>query len=166
MPNTSKHNHLNVPSSANLSDEEYVKSAEFLEAMAAACAMIAWSDGKISPEERRQFFVSARTHSLLSIFSAAEVLGEFAMHEKCFERDRNAALMLVEDKLKPVVGHPEIAKSLLNECRKMILADGFAYPSEFGALHKIKEILGLKGTPGSAAFGASQTHVIELKTDG
>lgn len=125
------------------SEQERMRSTAFMEAMTAACAMIAYADGDVSDEEREQFLASARSHPALAVFSTDDIMAEFALHERTFLRDRQSALMLAEDKIRPVAAYPGVAGRLLDECRKMIVADERVYPAEIGALHKIRTLLGI-----------------------
>ena len=124
-------------------EDQRMRSTAFMEAMTAACAMIAYADGDVSDEEREQFLQSARSHPTLSVFSIEEIVAEFTLHERTFLRDRESALTLAEDKIRPVAAFPGVAGRLLDECRKMIVADERVYLAEIGALQKIRTLLGI-----------------------
>lgn len=123
----------------------------YLEALAAAAALIASADGAVHSRERQQYFSAARSSRLLAAFSAEEIQSEFTLFLRTLERDVDAALQLAEDRISPLKVHPDLATALLEECRRMIVADDRAFPTEIGALHRIRAYLGLGATSEAVA---------------
>ena len=58
-----------------------------MEAMVAACAAIAFADGKLDIRERRRIFTLMQTNPIFAGFSHADVAGEFERQARAFEDD-------------------------------------------------------------------------------
>ena len=117
---------------------------EFLEAMIAACAIVAHADGRVLPAERRKLHSAIRTHSDLARYSREEVYEGFLVHERNFILYPEAAYDRAVASIKPMAARRADALFLIDACRAMILADGIAEPEEFQAIRKIKKALGLE----------------------
>jgi tellurite resistance protein len=119
------------------------QDTEFLEAMIAACAIIAHADGKVVRGERRKLLSAIETSGGLARHSREEVLDRLLDLELSFALDPETAYTLASNSIKSVTTRRADALTLIDACRAMILADGIAEPEEIQALHKIRAILGL-----------------------
>lgn len=126
-----------------VSDQYYFDSAEFLEALAAASALIAYADGNLSEIERKSFLDSARLQPELTIFSRSEVAFEFCVQEQSFLRNpalaRNAAL----EKIAIFAASPQAAWRIVEHSYRMMIADELLYADEIKAYRDIKKVLAL-----------------------
>jgi tellurite resistance protein TerB len=116
---------------------------EFLEAMIAACSIIAHADGKVVRGERRKLLSAIDSSGGLARHSREEVLDRLLAHELSFAMDSETAYRLAADSIRPIAARRADAHTLIDACRAMVLADGIAEPAEIQALHKIRAILGL-----------------------
>jgi tellurite resistance protein len=115
---------------------------DLLEAMIAACALIAFADGSLHASERKRVLQLFRAIPEFDGFSSERVADEFSWYELAFEDNpemaRANALQVVEA-LKP---HVAEARMLLSACQHVLEADGVYHPSEYQALHDIGKALG------------------------
>jgi tellurite resistance protein len=114
---------------------------DLLEAMIAACAIIAHADGSVGPTERRRIFKLMRALPNFAAFPAETVETEFARHEQAFsdhpELGRRNALEAIAS-LKPHAGQTQL---LLSACATVLEADGVYHPLEYAELNAIAKIL-------------------------
>lgn len=144
MPN--KTNKTNTRSANNLDarkakDEPTVRQQDLLDALVAACAVVAYADGEADERERRRLLGMMRRIPLLAGFSSDDLADEFARHERAFESDpvdaRERALAAIAA-LKPNTAEMRI---LLKSCDEILMADGVAHPLEYEALSSIGHAL-------------------------
>jgi tellurite resistance protein len=145
-------------------------NSEFIEALVAACAIIAHADGEVAASERRSFVAITRSEPSLRALSADRLLQEFEAHERNFRRDPELAREIAVGKLKPIRKRRRAAHAIVEACRLVIPADGVAHPAEFRALAKIKRLLGIEPEGGAtpipllASYSApSQASLPEIK---
>jgi tellurite resistance protein TerB len=119
------------------------RDTEFLEAMIAACSIIAHADGKVVRGERRKLLSAIDSSGGLARHSREEVLDRLLAHELSFAMDCETAYSFAADSIRPMAARRADALTLIDACRAMVLADGIAEPAEIQALHKIRAILGL-----------------------
>ncbi len=116
---------------------------DLMEAMIAACALIAHADGHVDPVERRRVMQLMRALPAFAAFSPEVVSDEFARHESAFEYEpmlaREKALIAIET-LTP---HVSEVRMLLSACQHVLEADGIYHPSEYQALRDISKALGV-----------------------
>lgn len=114
---------------------------DLLEAMIAACAIIAHADGAVGPTERRRIFQLMRALPNFAAFPSDIVAREFARHEHAFsdqpEVGRRNALEVIA-RLKPHTGETQL---LLSACATVLEADGVYHPQEYAELSAIAKIL-------------------------
>ena len=126
----------------------------FLEAVAAACAVMAQADGRIVCAERNKFIWVTRTHGDLDRFSHEEISRELLVQELCFAIDFEIAYDLALASIRTLAPHRNDSLFLIDACRAMILADGIAEEAEFEALQTIKTLLGIELDPRHETAGA------------
>lgn len=122
-------------------DEPTLRQNELLDAMVAACAIIAYADGNADEQERRRLLGLMRRIPLLEGFSRDDLADEFSVHEQAFDMDpvraRQAALRTIAS-LQPNAAE---MRALLKSCEEVIRADGVAHPLEHEALRTIMRAL-------------------------
>ncbi len=122
-------------------DEPSLRQQDLLDALVAACAVVAYADGKADESERRRLLGLMRRIPLLEGFSRDDLADEFTRHERAFELDpdhaRERALAAVAA-LKP--NETEL-RILLKSCDEILHADGIAHPLEYEALSSIGRAL-------------------------
>lgn len=122
-------------------DEPTLRQQDILDALVAACAMVAYADGKADEHERRRLLGLMRRIQSLEGFSRDDLAEEFMRHERAFELDpvyaRESALAAVAA-LKPNASEMHI---LLKSCDEILRADGVAHPLEYEALRAIRQAL-------------------------
>ena len=115
---------------------------DLMEAMIAACAIVAHADGRVDVTERRRVSQLMRALPALSGFSSETVAEEFARHERTFAYEpfgaRDDALDVIEA-LRP---HVSEVRMLLSACQHVLEADGFHHPREYQALQDVSKALG------------------------
>jgi tellurite resistance protein len=131
---------------------------DFVEALVAACAIIAHADGEVAASERRSFVAITRSEPALRAFSADRLLQEFAAHERNFRRDPELAREIAVAKLTTMRKRRRAAHAIVEACRLVIPADGIAHPAEFRALAKIKKLLGIEPDGGATPIPLRASH--------
>lgn len=120
------------------------RSAALMEAMVAACSLIAHADGEIAPAERRRIITLLRANSSTAAFPRGAVAAEIAEHEANFRLDPEIAQQIARERLAAIGGQPGAADLVIAACREIIPADGIAHPAEYRALAAIKTLLGVE----------------------
>ncbi len=114
---------------------------DLMEAMIAACAIIAHADGSVDITERRRVLQLMRALPAFAGFSSESVAEEFARHERAYEYEpflaREKALDTIKA-LKPLVTEVQM---LLSACQHVLEADGIYHQQEYQALHDISKAL-------------------------
>jgi tellurite resistance protein TerB len=64
-----------------------VRNKTFLEGVVAGCAMVAYADGTVTPEEKQKMMGFLKSSEVLSVFSVDEVIATFEKFAKHFEFD-------------------------------------------------------------------------------
>ena len=122
-------------------DAALAGTAELMEGLIAACALMAHADGEIAGAERRRMFTILREHPAMTAFSRHDLAEEIATHEANFRYDPELAQQMAREKLLPLVGDQRAATRIVAACRALIRADGVEHPAEYRALAEIRELL-------------------------
>ena len=121
--------------------EPTARQHDLLDALVAACAIVAYADGRADERERHRLLGMMRRIPLLEGFSRDDLAEEFSRHERAFEADprqaRERALATIAA-LKP---NTTEMRTLLNSCDDILRADGIAHPLEYEALSAIGRAL-------------------------
>ncbi len=128
----------------NLTDEvKRFKNRNFMEAAVAGCAMVAFADGIVKPEEKAKMAGFIQRNDALKIFDISEVIKSFDKYVKGFEFDmiigKGEALKTV-GKIKK---NSDEARLLVRVCCAIGAADGDFDSSEKGVVREICNELGL-----------------------
>lgn len=120
-----------------------IRNKTFMEGVVAGCALVAYADGVVKPEEKQKMMGFLRTSDVLSVFSVDEVISAFEKFSKNFDFD----LAVGEANALQAVGK---LKSKENEARLMVrvccaigAADGNFDETEKQAVRKVCQELGL-----------------------
>lgn len=118
-----------------------LQQEQLLDAIVAACALVAYADGKVTVEERRSMLRAMRAMPALAAFSPAEVAAEFQIYAARFEqqpeRARDHALRVI----KSIVPRADDVALLLQACQHVMHADGIAHPAEYQAIGDVGRAL-------------------------
>ncbi len=126
----------------------------FLEAVSAACALVATADGEVSFSERARLDAVIESLSELRLFDPHEVVNAFDAH---VERLTNGGAAGRSDLLGAVAAGTKVdgaADLLLRISVAMSLADGRDSPEERVTIGEICDALGLEVSAAEAAFDA------------
>jgi tellurite resistance protein TerB len=122
-------------------DEPTLRQSELLDAMVAACAIIAYADGNADEQERRRLLGLMRRIPLLEGFARDDLAYEFALHEQAFELDPASAKQTALQTIAALRPSGDEFRALLKSCEEIIRADGIAHPLEQDALRTIMRAL-------------------------
>jgi tellurite resistance protein TerB len=125
----------------NPKDEPTHRQSELLEAIVAACAIIAYADGNADEDERRRLLSLMRRIPLLEGFARNDLAYEFALHEQAFELDPESATQTALKTIAALRPNGDEIRALLKSCEEIIQADGVAHPQEHEALRTITRAL-------------------------
>jgi tellurite resistance protein TerB len=114
---------------------------DLMEAMIAACAIIAYADGALADVERRRVMQLMRALPEFRGFSRDAVAEEFASHERAFAYDPVAARQKALVALETLRPHVQQTRILLSACMQVLEADGIHHPLEYAALNMIGKAL-------------------------
>ena len=132
------------------------KQRPFLEAVAAACALVATADGEVSFSERARLDTVIESLSQLRLFDPHEVVDAFDEHvaQLADDEDGVAAMLKV---IRAGTRADGAADLLLRISAVMSLADGRDSSDEHEIIHKICAALQLPDTAVEQAYAAVQS---------
>jgi tellurite resistance protein len=122
-------------------DEPTLRQNELLDAMVAACAVIAYADGNADVQERRRLLGLMRRIPMLEGFSRDDLADEFAVHERAFAIDPARARQKALEAIAALRPNADEARALVKSCEEIMRADGIAHPLEHVALRAITRTL-------------------------
>jgi tellurite resistance protein TerB len=120
-----------------LNEGAAVEKEALMEAMVAACAAIAFADGKLDIRERRQIFTLMQTNPIFAGFSHADGAGEFARQAQAFEDDFAGAKQEALFTIKALGATRAEARVILDACQQVLEADGVKDREEVDTLAEI-----------------------------
>jgi tellurite resistance protein TerB len=80
-------NRFNEVSTSVKTEVTKVRNKTFLEGVVAGCAMVAYADGTVTPDEKQKMMGFLKNSEVLSVFSVDEVIATFEKFAKQFEFD-------------------------------------------------------------------------------
>ena len=126
-----------------MADEASIAGREdLMEAMVAACAIIAFADGKVDWTERRRTFQMMRAIPAFAGFSSSAIADEFARHERAFQAEPERARERAFFAIAVLEPHATHSRMLLSACEQVLEADGIHHPLENQELGAIGKLLG------------------------
>ena len=124
----------------------------FLEAVAAACALVATSDGEVSFSERARLDAVVESLSELRLFDPHEVVDAFDAHVAVLAHDADGGHNEMLKTITAGTKNDGAADLLLRISVAMSLADGRDSADEHKVIDQICAALGLEPAAASAAF--------------
>lgn len=119
------------------------KSQSFLEAVTAGCAMVAFADGIIKPEEKAKMAGFIQRNEALSVFDMNQVIQSFEKHVKNFEFDPHIGKATALQTISKIGKNPDEARMLVRVCCAIGAADGDFDPDEKAVVREICQELSL-----------------------
>lgn len=130
--------------STNLKTEvTKVRNQDFLEGVVAGCALVAYADGVVKPEEKQKMMGFLRVSEVLSVFDTSDVIKLFEKFSDQFEFDPaigEANALKAVNKVKKKEGE---ARLLVRVCCAIGASDGDFDNAERKSVSKICSELGL-----------------------
>lgn len=126
----------------------------FLEAVAAACALVATADGEVSFSERARLDAVVESLSELRLFDPHEVVDAFDEHVAVLAEDADAGHNRMLKTITSGTGDDGAADLLLRISVAMSLADGRDSADEHKVIDQICAALGLAPEAAAAAFAS------------
>lgn len=130
--------------STNLKNEvTKVRNQDFLEGVVAGCALVAYADGVVKPEEKQKMMGFLRVSEVLSVFDTSDVIKLFEKFSDQFGFDLaigEANALKAVNKVKKKEGE---ARLLVRVCCAIGASDGDFDNAERKAVSKICSELGL-----------------------
>jgi len=128
----------------NLTDEvKRFTNKNFMESVVAGCAIVAFSDGVVKPEEKAKMAGFIQRNDALKVFEMSKVIDSFEKYVKSFEFD----LMIGKAEALKAIGkikkNSDEARLLVRVCCAIGAADGDFSNSEKAAVREICQELGL-----------------------
>lgn len=95
----------------------------FLEAVVSACALVAYADGWVTPEERDRLLGIIRTTRALSVFPSEDVVQSFEEVTALFDRDPEQAEAQALERVAAIAGQLGRSRLLVTACCVVAMAD-------------------------------------------
>jgi tellurite resistance protein TerB len=132
------------------------KNKKFMEATVAGCAMVAFSDGTVKPEEKAKMAAFIKRNEALNVFEMPEVITAFEKYVQGFEFDLQIGKGEALNAIGKIKKNSDEAKLLIRVCCAIGTSDGDFDDSEKAAVREIcrelelnPEEFGLQGTVGN-----------------
>lgn len=128
----------------NVQDEvRRFKNKEFMEAVVAGCAMVAFADGVIKSEEKAKMAGFIQRNDALKVFDMSKVISGFEKYVQGFEFDYSIGKGEALKAISKIRRNQEEAKLLVRVCCAIGAADGDFDESEKRVVREICHELGL-----------------------
>ncbi len=114
-----------------------------MEALIAACAVIAQADGQSSPIERWRLSTVLADDKLLAALPQDVAATASAKHRRAFLADPAAAGMAALEAVARLAPEPQKARMVFDACLLVTRADERTHSAELQALRDVKTALGL-----------------------
>lgn len=123
-----------------------------IEGLAAACAMIAYADGSITPAERGSMLERLEGVSGLGKLDTEDFLQAFEAAEQAYDIDGYAAQRSAEAKVGKLAAEPGVAVIVAHTAAGLAIADGTLAPEEHQAVRRLFCLSGLDPEAADAAL--------------
>lgn len=120
-----------------------IKNKKFMEATAAGCAMVAFANGLVKPEEKAKMAGFIQRNDALNVFDMSEVIASFEKYVQGFEFDIQIGKAEALKTISKVKKNSEEARLLIRVCQAVGTADGDFDEQEKKAVREICQELGL-----------------------
>lgn len=114
-----------------------------MDAVVAACAMVAQADGWVTPDERTRMLDRMRNSPTIAFFGADDVLLMFEALNLRFERDLDEGEATAEIAIARLRGQPGPSRLLIETACSVAQADGGFDAEERDVIMRLCKILGL-----------------------
>ena len=111
------------------------------EALVSACALVAQSDGWVTPEETRRVTERMRTLPALDVFGIRDLIEAFEARIEDFNRDPEAAAIMSEGTIRRLRDKPDAARLVASAACSVASADGGFDAEERAAILRICALL-------------------------
>ena len=111
------------------------------EALVSACALVAQSDGWVTPEETRRVTERMRTLPALDVFGIGDLIEAFEARIEDFNRDPEAAAIMSEGTIRRLRDKPDAARLVASAACSVASADGGFDAEERAAILRICALL-------------------------
>ena len=111
------------------------------EALVSACALVAQSDGWVTPEETRRVTERMRTLPALDGFGICDLIEAFEARIEDFNRDPEAATVMSEGVIRRLRDKPDAARLVASAACAVASADGGFDAEERAAILRICALL-------------------------
>jgi len=114
-----------------------------MDAVVAACAMVAQADGWVTPDERTRMLDRMRNSPTIAFFGTDDVLALFeALHQR-FERDLDDGAAAAEVAVARLRGQPGASRLLIETACSIAEADGGFDAEERAVILRLCKLLGV-----------------------
>ncbi|MFT4913330.1 MAG: tellurite resistance protein TerB [Brevundimonas sp.] len=114
-----------------------------MDAVVAACAMVAQADGWVTPDERERMLDRMRNSPTIAFFGADDALLMFEALNLRFERDLDDGEAMAEVAIARLRGQPGPSRLLIETACSVAQADGGFDAEEREVIMRLCKILGL-----------------------
>ena len=111
------------------------------EALVSACALVAQSDGWVTPEETRRVTERMRTLPALDVFGISDLIEAFEARIEDFNRDPEAAAIMSEGTIRRLRDKPDAARLVASAACSVASADCGFDSEERAAILRICALL-------------------------
>lgn len=115
-----------------------------MDALVAACALVAQADGWVTPDERRKMIERMRASPIIAFFGADDVTVLFEALSRRFDRDPDDGEATAEVAVRRLRGQPQAARALVETACAVAEADGGFDAEERAAILRLCLLLGLE----------------------
>lgn len=118
-----------------------------MDAVVAACAMVAQADGWVTADERARMLDRMRNSPTIAFFGTDDVLALFEALNQRFERDLDDGEATAEIAVARLRGQPGPSRLLIETACSVAEADGGFDAEERGVVLRLCELLGVDPAP-------------------
>jgi tellurite resistance protein TerB len=112
-----------------------------MEAVVAACVLVAQADGWVTPEERSAMIRRMRTSTLIAVFDIGEIIAAYEALNARFDRDLDDGEAHAEAAITALSGQPLFARLLIETACSVAESDGGFDGEEWQAIVRICRLL-------------------------
>jgi tellurite resistance protein TerB len=134
---------FNEVSSSLKTEVTKFRNKTFLEGVVAGCALVAYADGTVKPEEKQKMMGFLENSDVLSVFDVTDVIGMFEKYAKSFEFDYKIGEANALKAVGNLKSKETEARLMVRVCCAIGAADGNFDDDEKASVRKICGELGL-----------------------
>lgn len=140
MRTTSANENFKSPGAHLFFEPRDPEGHELVEALVAACAIVAHADGTVAAEERRRVLRAVQALPAPGMTSES-VRAAFLRHEIAFAQSPSAARSAALATVRAMQPSTHRVRLVLSACQQVLEADGVGHPAEYEALSDIGKAL-------------------------